>query len=102
MALQLLHLIPMPGTALLRFTGSRVQFLLQASGRLPLALDFPQCPGFGASQPFLRLRAVGTQLVQFRGEVPSGRLERLLQVVLALLREPYLLLERRRRGDGDR
>jgi len=74
LALQLLHLIAMPGTALLRFTGRRVQFLLQAGGRLPLALDFQQRPGFGGSQPFLRQRAVGTQLVQLRGEIPPGSL----------------------------
>jgi hypothetical protein len=102
LALQLLHLIPMPGTALLRFTSRRVQFLLQAGGRLPLALDFQQRPGLGGFEPLLRPLAIGTQLVQFGGEVTPGGFERSLQLLLALLRKPYLLLQRRRCGDGDR
>jgi hypothetical protein len=91
----------MPGTDLLRTTGRRVQFLLQAGGRLPLALDFQQRPGFGGFEPLLRQLGVGAQLVQFRSEVMSGSFERSLQLLLALLRQSYLLLQRRRRGDGN-
>jgi len=69
---------------------------------LPLALDFQQRPGFGGFEPFLSQCTVGTQLVQFRSEVMAGGFKRPLQLMLALLREPYLLLQRRRRGDGDR
>ena len=84
LALQVLHVIAMPASALLRFTSRRVQFLLQAGGRLPLAVDFQQRPGFGGFESLLRQRAVGTQLVQFRGEVMSGGFQRPLQLLLAL------------------
>jgi hypothetical protein len=91
LSLQFLHVIATQADALLRFTGSRIKFLLQACSGLPLAVDFQQRPGLGGLEPLLRQRAVGAQLVRFRGEVTSGCFERLLQLLLALLREPSRL-----------
>ena len=71
----------MPTNALLHFTGSGIQFLLQACGRLPLPVDFQQRPSFGGFEPLLRQRAVGTQLIQFRSELMSGGFERPLQLL---------------------
>jgi hypothetical protein len=77
-------------TALLPFAHGGVQVLLKARGRLPLAVDFKQRPGFGGFEPLLRQRAVGTQLVQFRSEVMSGSSERSLPMLHAPLVAPVI------------